>query len=487
MHKKSSTVPVILFLKTKTELREKISSLLPQENVVKTLNPGMSSLSTHIQFDSPSILITPIQEWNSLSGDEQKAIDENEIQLALIAENGEKMSAGLNIPSSFLGFIHLPASGEEIGGLIEKAAQVHELYSDIYRMAREIALERELLARKSSQLTFINRILTKAAQTLNITEIMSLADNEFKKLLNARCAMGIFWDTSEKLMEASVYIPRFHKSTEETQWVSHLLEAAAKITGEKVREYKTGYFTDEHIHLEYPQPGKTIMIPIKSGPENLGLILLVTDEASELGRDQVQIIHNAGNHLGLAALNALKYEKVRIRADHDGLTKIYNRHHFDSRLKEEIKRHQRHASTLSLLMLDLDYFKNINDKHGHQAGDLALKKIGEILQNTLRETDFPARYGGEEFAVILPETTENQAWFLAHRLRKKIAGLKLQYQGHIIRLTVSIGITSMEPGSLFPAAELIEYADRALYLAKNSGRNMVCTSRAAGMEEAMAD
>ncbi|MFO7816357.1 MAG: sensor domain-containing diguanylate cyclase [Desulfovibrionales bacterium] len=486
MNTQSST-PTILFLKTEALFREQILSALPADSIVKILNPGLSSLEKNLEPDSPSVLIAPFEEWEKMDSEQHFLVDENQVQLALITRQGQAISSNLSVPSSFLGFIRTPVDQNELNRLIQKAVQVHDLYSDIYYMTREIALERELLARKSSQLTFINRILTKAAQTLNIREIMSLADTEFKKLLNNKCTMGIFWNSSEKLMEASLYLPRFSKSEEETKWISHLLEAAQKITNINVRDYQTGYFSQNSVNLSYPQPGNIIMIPLKCGEEHFGVILLIADDARDLGRDQIQIIHNAGNHLGLAARNALKYEKVRIQADHDGLTKIFNRHHFDVRLKEEIKRHQRHASTLSLLMLDLDYFKNINDKYGHQAGDLALKKIGEILQNTLRETDFPARYGGEEFAVILPETTENQAWFLAHRLRKKIANLRLKYQGHTIRLTVSIGITSMEPGSLSPAADLIEHADRALYLAKNSGRNMVCTSRAAGIKEAMAD
>ncbi|MFP4168958.1 MAG: diguanylate cyclase [Desulfonatronovibrionaceae bacterium] len=476
--KEKNTTPKILFLETDPDIREKISDCIDNAETVKTLNPGLSSLKEEVSFNRPHILITPVAKWAGLSWQEQKVVDENEVQLALVAENGDKLPPDLNIPSSFLGFVRLPIQKNEITGLLAKASQAFELYSDIYHMAKEIALERELLARKSTQLSFINRILTRAAQTLNIKDIMALADEEFKNLLQARCTMGIFWDASGEPMEAGLFIPSFFEPEEEREWTSHLLEAAGKLTGKEVREYQTGYYTQDSIRLEYPQPGKTIVIPIRSGQDTLGLILLVTDDETELGKDQVEIVRNAGNHLGLAALNALKYERVRIRADHDGLTKIYNRHHFDNRLKEEIKRHQRHGSTLSLLMLDVDYFKNINDKYGHQAGDLALKKIGEILQYTLRETDFPARYGGEEFAIILPETSENQAWFLAHRLRKKIAGLTLQYGRHTIRLTVSIGITSMEPGSLYPAGRLIEHADRALYLAKNSGRNMVCTSKA---------
>jgi diguanylate cyclase (GGDEF)-like protein len=118
--------------------------------------------------------------------------------------------------------------------------------------------------------------------------------------------------------------------------------------------------------------------------------------------------------------NSLEFRKTKARADHDGLTRISNRHHFDIRLREEMKRHQRHQDELSLMMIDLDYFKSVNDTYGHQAGDMVLREVGKILHNTLRESDFPARYGGEEFVVILPQTREEQAWILAERLRSQI-------------------------------------------------------------------
>ncbi len=474
MHEKSS--PVILFLKASADTREKISSFLPEDSIVKVLNPGLSRLEENVHAEIPSILITPAKEWAHTSRDQQSLVDENQVQLALLAEEKETIDPDMSIPSSFLGFLQTPVDKNELDQLMDKAIQSHELYEDIYHMAREISLEREILSRKSSQLSFINRILTKAAQTLDIRKIMAMADSEFREILQNRCTMGIFWESSEEIIQGSLYIPNFALPEEENKWIGHLLDATKKISGEEIQNYKVDYFGESPVKLGYPQPEKLIMIPLKSGNEYYGIIILIADDARELGKDQIEIIHNAGNHLGLAARNALKYEKVRIQADHDGLTKIYNRHHFDERLKEEIKRHQRHASTLSLLMLDIDYFKDINDRYGHQAGDIALKKIGEILQSSLRETDFPARYGGEEFAVILPETTENQGWLLAHRLRKKIGNLQVKYNGHVIRLTVSIGITSMEPGSLYPATDLIEHADRALYLAKNNGRNMVCCS-----------
>ena len=163
-------------------------------------------------------------------------------------------------------------------------------------------------------------------------------------------------------------------------------------------------------------------------------------------------------------------------ANIDGLTEVYNHRYFQNILEQEVNRSTRHQTAISLLLIDIDYFKKFNDTYGHQAGDLVLREVGKILHNTLRESDFPARYGGEEFVVILPQTREEQAWILAERLRAQIGQTVFRFQKKRFRVTVSIGIAGLKPGALTPPEGLIHNADLALYLAKTSGRNMVCCS-----------
>ncbi|MFN2267062.1 MAG: GGDEF domain-containing protein, partial [Desulfonatronovibrio sp.] len=262
-----------------------------------------------------------------------------------------------------------------------------------------------------------------------------------------------------------------------SKWEETLLAVPERFIQKKVNSYKKiNISSKKNTITSIPNPLNQILIPLHMNNRAFGAIIIVAERNLKLGRDQLQIINNAGNHLALALRNALKYRDLKKEADFDGLTSVYNRQQFDKKMRVELKRHQRHATPLSLIMLDLDYFKNLNDTYGHIAGDMVLKKIGSLLGNTVRETDFPARYGGEEFVVLLPETKEEQAWLLAERLRQKISRTNFFHENKNFNVTASIGVASLKPGPLTPGDTLVGQADQALYLAKNSGRNMVCTS-----------
>jgi diguanylate cyclase (GGDEF)-like protein len=167
------------------------------------------------------------------------------------------------------------------------------------------------------------------------------------------------------------------------------------------------------------------------------------------------------------------FTKIKTRADRDGLTRVFNRRSFDERLIEELRRHQRHSMDLSLLMIDLDYFKDVNDTYGHMAGDMVLETVARMFEETFRTTDFIARYGGEEFVILLPHTNVGQAEMLAERIRAKIESCTMSYQARDFKVTASIGVSSVRPGSLEKGTELVGNADDALYKAKAGGRNRI--------------
>ncbi|NQV54659.1 MAG: diguanylate cyclase [Rhodospirillales bacterium] len=160
----------------------------------------------------------------------------------------------------------------------------------------------------------------------------------------------------------------------------------------------------------------------------------------------------------------------------DGLTGIANRRRFDDFLDQEIRRAARNDYTVSLLMLDIDNFKNYNDTHGHQAGDDCLKMVAAEIQNhSRRPSDLVARFGGEEFAVILPDTALEPAMDLAEKIRSGISALGIQHaSGEAANhVTISIGVAALDGKSVIDVTTLIAAADKALFGAKNAGRNRV--------------
>ncbi len=154
----------------------------------------------------------------------------------------------------------------------------------------------------------------------------------------------------------------------------------------------------------------------------------------------------------------------------DSLTGVFNRRYLDKKLNEEFKRHKRYDRPLSFIMFDIDYFKKVNDVHGHQCGDYILKSVSSRVLSLIRNLDCMFRYGGEEFCCMLPETSIASAMTVAERFRIAVAELENDYDGKIVKVNISLGVS--ETTEEIDSAELlIKKADEALYRAKNEGRN----------------
>ncbi len=172
------------------------------------------------------------------------------------------------------------------------------------------------------------------------------------------------------------------------------------------------------------------------------------------------------------SIRKITEEKLQLLATTDELTGLWNRRYFIKCLGDELKRMKRHNHPFSLLMVDIDYFKTVNDIFGHNTGDLSLQYLSGLMRNRLREVDLVARLGGEEFGIILPDTDLDSAQAVAENLRKIIAETPFFHDGDTINLTVSIGVTECKPDTA-SVEELLKLADKALYSAKNEGRNRI--------------
>jgi diguanylate cyclase (GGDEF)-like protein len=219
-----------------------------------------------------------------------------------------------------------------------------------------------------------------------------------------------------------------------------------------------------------------ICTPIMVGGEVKGIIHLDSMEKNAFDRGDLEFAQLLAKEISVAMERSFLYSQVRDISVRDGLTGCYNRRKFDIDIAVEVATSKRYNKPLSLLMLDIDWFKEYNDFHGHPKGDTLLKNVVNVLTCNVRPSDTVYRYGGEEFAILLPNADKNEASSVATRAREAIN--QEQFEGERQsqpdgKVTVSIGVATF-PAGANNSEGLIEAADSALYRAKQSGRNRVC-------------
>ncbi len=220
-----------------------------------------------------------------------------------------------------------------------------------------------------------------------------------------------------------------------------------------------------------------IAAPLATDGYDIGVLFLGKFIVEPFTSSAEEFTETISGQAAIAVENARLYTQAQELAIHNGLTGIYNYRYFMRQLDEEIKRAERYGRSVSLMMIDIDLFKHVNDNYGHQRGDEVLKGLAHTLVNTTRETDVVARYGGEEFCVILPETELDAALDVAEKLRTSVA--KASYareKGQSLKITVSLGVATY-PAVANNQEELLRQADDALYAAKTK-RNVVVSAGA---------
>ena len=220
-------------------------------------------------------------------------------------------------------------------------------------------------------------------------------------------------------------------------------------------------------------PGAAVLV--ESEGRKLGVVSIIRDTPLPFRPEEVELALLAGRHLGLCLRTDELYQQARESANSDELTGLHNYRHFNQRLEAEIERAQRYQRPMSLLMLDLDDFKEYNDLFGHPQGNAALCHLAGTIKEVVRRVDIAARYGGDEFAVLLPETDASQALRVASRLRDAVeASAALPAPSGLITrpLSISVGISSF-PAPARDRDELLRQADEALYHAKKDASGSI--------------
>jgi diguanylate cyclase (GGDEF)-like protein len=229
-----------------------------------------------------------------------------------------------------------------------------------------------------------------------------------------------------------------------------------------------------HYRAESLPKATRLCVPLVTQGEVIGLLYVegLSDELAVLDVQHQEAIR-LSEQIALALSNVKLRETLRRQSIVDALTGMYNRRYMDETLRRELLRAERKNGQLSIIMLDLDHFKRINDTYGHDAGDAVLKSVAQVINANIRASDLACRFGGEEMALILPECDMAPAIVRAEAIRHAIAALTLQHSGRMLGpITASFGIATF-PQQTGGSAELIQAADKALYQAKNGGRNRV--------------
>ena len=313
--------------------------------------------------------------------------------------------------------------------------------------------------------------------TLDLDEIFIMFKKIFQETLKVdRC--GIF------VVDRAISTLTLHTSFGTPQKKSNIktsFKFGEDIFGEALMFEKTIYISDVKKEKRYKyfndgtDCGSFLVIPLllrKNQP--IGVISLYRRETNSFKKNEISLFKKIANEISKVVDKTLLFRQTKELSITDDLTGLYNRRYFNERIDREVQRSKRYKRPLTILMIDIDYFKNYNDINGHLMGDEILKRVGHTLEDNVRKADILARYGGEEFVVILPEIDKRHAFQVAEKLRytidvKKFPREENQPNG---KLTISLGIATLHDDSL-DTRELVDFADRALYKAKADGRNRI--------------
>ncbi|HYL80466.1 MAG TPA: diguanylate cyclase [Candidatus Acidoferrum sp.] len=356
---------------------------------------------------------------------------------------------------------------EAIGRQVAIALENSHLYADSRRKAREFE--------------GLNQIGRAMAATFNLQEILTRISEAVSNLFHARAMSLMLLSSDGQALSTVAGSNLFDEKSQEKEGQEAPQGSSPSFLA--VREKRPVAVPDlavEDVHAPWLQAAREngyrsfLAIPLIVQERALGCMNLYLTDPHEFDDDEIQILSTFASQAAISIENARLFEEARQLAITDELTGLANHRQFYQQLTREVQRAHRYGRPLTLLMLDVDHFKEYNDRYGHLAGDHALRDLAYVMRCNARNVDILARYGGEEFAIILPETDLKRATFQAERIRAAVAAHPFRSKDPSFRgvLTVSIGVTALTP-AIRTIEELVHDADQAMYLAKTRGRNRV--------------
>jgi diguanylate cyclase (GGDEF)-like protein len=353
------------------------------------------------------------------------------------------------------------------------ASLEREYLQEQFRKREKEHLQKELTKREQ-ELTLINRLAAVITSSLNMREVYGAFIGELREVVSVDWATIALIEGDEIRLEViSTEVGSAWQAGEKiplkgtgTEWVANHKEALVEPDLTKARRFKTG-----EIHLKRGIRS-IVYLPLIVKNRAIGSLIVASRKLNAYSPAQVRLLERLAFQIAMPIENSRLFAKAEQKARIDEITGLFNRRHFNECIKQEIERHHRYSGLLSLILLDLDYFKAYNDLEGHTAGDRILEVIGRLVNREIRNSDLAFRYGGDEFAIILPQSRVDDAFIVAERVRRRIAN---EMHRKNIKLSASLGLACW-PTDGFTTGELIDAADKALYQAKDMGCNRTCVA-----------
>lgn len=351
-----------------------------------------------------------------------------------------------------------------------KPVQGEELVARVNAALRARQTQREL-ARLTGLLRTVHQLGTELTAILDLNSLLESTARLIQQHLGFTWVLVYRWNGDALTlvgMEGPDHPPLEHAQTLLAEASQSALEWQALEAG-SVRTCRPG---DPSVSLAVlPEAQSALILPLKSRGLANGVVVLADRGSLELNVSLGEALETLAGILGISMHNAQLYREMELLATIDALTGLYNRRTLLSSLEREWSRAARYQRPLAAMSMDVDFFKHVNDRYGHQEGDRALQLVSQVIQKSIRQTDVGGRLGGDEFVIVLPETPLEGALQVAERMESMIRSQPLvALNGTIIQLGLSIGVASWPEASASGPAELLKASDDALYRAKVAGR-----------------
>jgi diguanylate cyclase (GGDEF)-like protein len=363
-----------------------------------------------------------------------------------------------------------------LGGLENRKTfiEILAMIDELKDVNEKLENEKEALKARNRELSFINRLSSEVAYDLNWDKILTrILDAGLLKVIDLEL-IGLLYRIGSR-WNLSLYAAKQEIDDETIQNIKEdTSDKFFSLCQERVspRDMTIRLYSSE-VKSTFPSslvPSESITFePLSVSGKPLGMLLIAPENGKELQRGAVELASTISNILAMSLKNAQEYYFLKEMTVTDGLTGVYNQTGFKDFLQREFKRARRHTKALSLIMIDVDNFKLINDARGHLAGDHVLRELAECLKTSVRGTDIIARYGGDEFALLLPETEMGKASMLMERIAYHVENRSFRWKGKPINVEISYGISTIEELERTEREQsLILRADTRLYTLKKS-------------------